>query len=55
MKQAKALTRNQKEIVRNNNLNWKEWSLSDDTGSYLVIVHKTTGQRKIVDKYRKAR
>ncbi|OYO43031.1 hypothetical protein CG709_20570 [Lachnotalea glycerini] len=53
IKQPKKLTREQKEIVANNNLITKEWMFADDLGSYLKIIHKNTGKIKLIDKYKK--
>lgn len=53
MKQGKALTRSQKEIVSAHHLNSKEWSLVLETEFYLKIVHKETKQTRMIDKFRK--
>lgn len=53
IKQPKKLTREQKEIVANNNLIAKEWMFADDLGSYLKIIHKITGKIKLIDKHKK--
>ena len=55
MKQPKALTREQKEIVTNNRLIASQWMLVEDLGSYLKIIHKDSGKIRIVDKYRKGK
>lgn len=55
MKQPKALTREQKEIVTNNSLIASQWMLLKDLGSYLMIIHKDTGKTRIIDKYRGSR
>ena len=52
MKQPKALTREQKEIVTNNSLIASQWMLVEDLGSYLKIIHKDSGKIRIVDKYK---
>lgn len=53
IKQPKKLTREQKEIVANNNMIAKEWMFADDLGSYLKIIHKTTGKIKLIDKHKR--
>lgn len=52
MKQPKALTREQKEIVTKNALIANQWMLVEDLGSYLKIIHKDSGKIRIVDKYK---
>lgn len=53
IKQPKALTRTQKEILSNHDMNAKEWGFVGDLGSYIKVAHKQTGKIKIVDKYKK--
>lgn len=53
MKQAKPLTREQKQYCSNHDLNAKEWGFIEDLGSYIKIAHKQTGKTKIIDKYKK--
>ena len=55
MKQGKPLTRTQKEIVSSHYLNAKEWSLVFETEFYLKIVHKASGEKRIIDKFRKSK
>ena len=50
MKQAKRLTRNQKELLSNNKLNAKEWSLMNETDTSLFIINKKYGNVKVVKK-----
>lgn len=51
MKQPKKLTRRQKEIVANNNLNPENWALIKQTEFYLYIINKNTGTARHVDVY----
>lgn len=51
MKQAKKLTRRQKEIVYSQGLNVDEWALRKESSSYLFLIHKATGQRRTVDNF----
>lgn len=53
MKQPKKLTRDQKSIVSNNNLNASNWMLVEETEFHLKIVHKTTNKVKMVTKFPK--
>ena len=53
MKNPKNPTRNQKEVIRANNLNWKEWLVAEETEFYLKIINKKTGSRKSLDRLRK--
>ena len=46
MKQPKALTRAQKEIVRNNNENPNNWMFVEDLGAYISIINKETKKTK---------
>lgn len=55
MKQAKKLTRAQKECLAAHYLKVDEWSLIEETEFYLKIINKTTGARKIVDKFKRQR
>lgn len=50
MKQAKPLTREQKEILSANGLNWKEWSFVEDWRTKIVVINKVTGAKKAVSK-----
>ena len=49
MKQAKKLTRTQKECVEAHGLNWKEWRFIKETEFYYVIINKSK-QIKFIDK-----
>ena len=51
MKQPKKLCRWQKECLSANHMNADEWMLVEETDFYLKVIHKTTGQRKSVDKH----
>ena len=51
MKQPKKPTRNQKEIIRSNGLNEKDWMVVRESDFYINLVHKKTGQRKRIDNY----
>jgi hypothetical protein len=53
MKQPKKPTRNQKEIISNNFLNWKEWNVVDESDFRLIVIHKATGKTKRLDKFAK--
>lgn len=56
MKQAKKLTRRQKEIVYSQGYNVDEWMVRRETGFHLFLVHKETGRRVTIDNYiRRAR
>lgn len=52
MKQPKKLTREQKEAVSAHYLKASDWMLLEETEFYLKIMHKMTGQRRAVDKFR---
>lgn len=51
MKQAKKPTREQKEILSNNYLNWKDWAVIKDGDFRLTVIHKETGRVKFIDKF----
>lgn len=51
MKQAKKLTREQKQIVSANHLNSKHWMFVEDLGSYIKIINKETSHIKMVTKF----
>ena len=53
MKQAKKLSRSNKEIVTNNNLNSDQWMLVDEMEFYLKIINKETSKTKMVTKFPK--
>lgn len=53
MKQAKRLTRQQKECLSAHNLKADNWMLVEETEFYLKIINKQTGTRKSVDKFRR--
>lgn len=50
MKQPKKLTRNQKKLLKNVDLNPKEYSLEAEHEQCIVIVHKATGERMLIQK-----
>lgn len=51
MKQPKRLTREQKAILRASRLNWKNWLLLSENGSYLRIIHKESKTIRSVCKF----
>lgn len=53
MKQPKKLTRDQKACVSAYSLNVNEWMLASESEFYIKIVHKRTGQFKMLDKFRR--
>ena len=55
MKQAKKLKRDYKMAASAYNLNPNDWMLLKDWDTYITIIHKTTGNRKIIDKYARKR
>lgn len=55
MKQLKKFTRNQKEYLSAHGLDWKEWGLVREDGSFLSIANRTTGERKEIEKTKRKR
>lgn len=55
MKQPKRLTREQKMCLSAHYLNPDNWMLIEETEFYYKIIHKVTGHRRTVDKFRKAK
>jgi hypothetical protein len=53
MKQPKKLTREQKECLTAHHLKATDWMLTEETDFYLKIIHKESGQRRMVDKFTK--
>lgn len=53
MKQAKRLTRDQKEIVRSHGLVPNNWMLQQETEFYFYLVNKTSGTSKKIDKFKR--
>lgn len=53
MKQAKRLTREQKECVSAHYLKADEWALIEETDFYYKLINKKTGQKKSIDKFRR--
>lgn len=51
MKQPKKLTRDLKCAVTTYGLNADNWMLLKDGDTYVTIIHKQTGNTKIIDKY----
>lgn len=55
MKQAKALTRKQKEIVSSHYMSAKEWMLVEETDFYLKLIHKQNGKLRIIDRFKRGK
>ena len=55
MKQPKKLKLDYKMAVSAYNINPNDWMLLKDGDTYITIIHKTTGKRKIIDKYARKR
>ena len=55
MKQPKKLKLDYKMAVYAYNLNPNDWMLLKDGDTYITIIHKATGKRKIIDKYARRR
>lgn len=55
MKQAKKPTRYQKEIIRSNDLNEKNYSIVKESEFYLTIINKITGKVMRIDNFIKRR
>lgn len=54
MKQPKRLSHDLKIAVSAYNLNPKQWMLlKDDDGTYVTIIHKESGNTRIIDRYAK--
>ncbi len=53
MKRAKRLSRRQKECLTAHYLDASKWMLVEETEFYLKVIHKETGARKTLDKFRK--
>ena len=53
MKQPKKLTLEQKKAVSAHYLNANEWMLVEETEFYLNIIHKVTGKKKTIDKFKR--
>jgi hypothetical protein len=53
MKQAKRLSRWQKECLTAHHLDASKWMLVEETDFYLKVIHKETGTRKTLDKFRR--
>ena len=51
MKQPKRLTREQKIILSSQGLVADNYMLDKETEFYLVVVHKSTGKSRRIDKY----
>lgn len=48
MKQGKRLTRKQREILINQNVNYQNWLVTKNLPDRLELVHKETGTSKII-------
>lgn len=55
MKQAKRLTRSQKEVVKSHGLVPNNWMLQQETDFYFHLVNKKTQSTKIIDKFMRGR
>lgn len=55
MKQPKKLKLDYKMAVSAYGLNANDWMLLKDGDTYITIIHKATGKRKIIDKYARKR
>lgn len=55
MKQPKALTREQKEVVSSHNWPAKDYMLVEETEFYYKLIHKDTGKIKIIDKFKRGK
>lgn len=55
MKQAKKPTRYQKEIIRSNDLNEKNYAIVKESEFYLTIMNKITGKVMRIDNFIKRR
>ena len=53
MKQPRRLTLNEKKAVSAYGLDADDYMLQKDGNPYITIVHKVTGEPKIIDKYAK--
>ena len=53
MKQAKKLTRQQKECLLAHGLVANNWMLVEETEFYYKIIHKESRKTKMVDKFRR--
>lgn len=53
MKQAKRLTRSQKECLSAYHLNAKNWMLVKESDFYITVINKDTRKTKILDKFRR--
>lgn len=51
MKQAKKLTRRQKECLSAHGINWKDWLYVDETDFCYRVINKKTNAIKRVDKF----
>lgn len=50
MKQPKAPTRRQKEIIKNHMLIWQNWMVVEETEQYLVVIYKHGKTQKKLNK-----
>ena len=50
MKQPRKPTLAEKKKIAEAGLDWKEWSVKASITNSLLIVHKKTGERKVINK-----
>lgn len=50
MKQAKRLTRNQKEAIARRKMNPEEWMLLEEGDGYMTLIRKSTGKVQTIGK-----
>ena len=53
MRNPKRLTRDQKEYVTKNNLNWKEYGLIEEDKETLTIINRSTNEVLKIEKLRR--
>lgn len=53
MKQPKRLTKRQKECLSAYHLRADNWMLVEETEFYLKVIHKVSGKRRTLDKFRR--
>lgn len=52
MKHGKNPTVNQKKLMKSMGLNYKEWLVSKDTPTVMVVVHRHTDTVRTIEKWR---
>ena len=50
MKHGKRPTVSQKKLIKEKGLNYENWLVSKNTTTELVIVHRHTGTKKVINK-----